>query len=690
MSEAGSNGEEEEAEVYVVEAIMASRYDAFNKEYRYLIKWLGYSSKDNTWEPASNLNCPELLAAYEADEKEKDPTTKPESKPTKGGRKSLPTDAKTKTIAKPVNGKGKGKARAGPSEDEEDSEDNQASIAELDKRRAAAKKKAAKQPRTSTTRAEQAVASKWEKKEEKKAKEALTGTPNPKTSKAKPNSKASVKPTSGRQDRTERSESPAKAASNEKPSPSKHKGKRPVIPDESGSESGDEPPSKPPAKKTRGTPNRPTTSSSSSRTGSSAAPIQPANVVSSSSAASSTSNALRALQFKRNPPVAPQNPTSNTTSADSSEITDDPTPVSTNRPPSEEHATPLNNEDSGAKPASKPSVRFADDQETPNGADSQAQASSSTVNERDAVAAAATEAENRRQTLAGLQSRLITSEYYRRTPIFHEKSMAAACAEAVCVGHGTVLRMKGRGVAIICDSRDQMVSGEGIALGLLLMMIGARMPKQLSEVAVVCVHRRETLAPIEKMYNELVHMETHHVEFLHFGDNEPIEPILVSGFLVIPSLTALQQGMAVESFCIKSREANVCNCTVLAHPASIVLARSRLPQWQKIMGTLGNSNILIAEKQELSLSSPFAGIDRNNYLDPRLSSSTLPAVTTQSEIAEITSLLCWKREQEPARWRRFVIVVDQVEPSLAEAAKDRGIELCTWVGLTELTSECLF
>lgn len=54
-----------------------------------------------------------------------------------------------------------------------------------------------------------------------------------------------------------------------------------------------------------------------------------------------------------------------------------------------------------------------------------------------------------------------------------------------------------------------MVSGEGIALGLLLMMIGAKMPKQLGEVAVVCVHRRETLAPIEKMYNELVNMKNH-------------------------------------------------------------------------------------------------------------------------------------------------------------------------------------
>ena len=57
--------------------------------------------------------------------------------------------------------------------------------------------------------------------------------------------------------------------------------------------------------------------------------------------------------------------------------------------------------------------------------------------------AAAKDAENRKQTLANLENRLTTSEYYQKTPIFQQKTMAAACADAVLVGHGTVLRMKG-------------------------------------------------------------------------------------------------------------------------------------------------------------------------------------------------------------------------------------------------------
>lgn len=118
-------------------------------------------------------------------------------------------------------------------------------------------------------------------------------------------------------------------------------------------------------------------------------------------------------------------------------------------------------------------------------------------------------------------------------------------------------------------------------------------------------------------------------------------------------------------------------------------------RWQKIANTLGSSNIPIADKHELSLSSPFVNIDKNSYLAPGQTNSYLPPVTSresalasscwirnadpqdleiaESEIAEITSLLCWKREQEPAKWRRFVIVVDQVDSVVAETAKDRGV-----------------
>ncbi|GAA5843896.1 hypothetical protein JCM3766R1_005957 [Sporobolomyces carnicolor] len=666
--------------VYVVEAIMASRYDHIKKEWRYLIKWQGYSSRDNTWEPASNLNCPDLLAAYEADQAEKGtPLVKPDSKSAKRGRKSVPSDSKSKSPAS--NSKGKARAQARETRDE-DSSENESSIAELDKRRAEAKKKAAKQPRTSIPRAEEAVASKWEQKAEKKT-PAKEGTPRKLSSALKPQSKSSSSAHSGVGIQDER--------------------KRPMIRDESDSETDVAPPAKRPTVNPESSANPSITSSS--LPADPATTSQSAPVASRSDTAPAASTALRAMQFKRKPPVEPHKSPLRPTSSngDSSTMTDHAHPAT---PATIGQSIPVDDTTNSAKGVSgqrhlassqRPSVRFAEDAESSSrqgselhGRHSSESSVESETFARAAAAAAEAEAENRRQTLTGLENRLTSSEFYRRTPVFEEKALPAACAEAVHVDHGTVLRMKGRGTAIICDSRDQMVSGEGIALGLLLMMIGARMPKQLGEVAVVCVHRRETLGPIEAMYNELVNMQSHHVEFLHFGDNLPIQPILISGFLIIPSLTALQQGMALQAFCEQSRERAACNSTVVAHPASIVLARSRLPQWQKISNTLVNNHIPIVEKHELSLSSPFVGLDKPAYLTQGLPTEPLPFVTTDSEIDEICGLLQRKREQEPTRWRRFVVVVDQVDPKLADKTKNRGIELCTWVRLTELTRECLF
>lgn len=34
-------------------------------EAKYLLKWVGFSPKYNSWEPAGNLNCPELMEDFE-------------------------------------------------------------------------------------------------------------------------------------------------------------------------------------------------------------------------------------------------------------------------------------------------------------------------------------------------------------------------------------------------------------------------------------------------------------------------------------------------------------------------------------------------------------------------------------------------------------------------------------------------
>lgn len=57
-----------------------------NGQVQYLLKWIGYSDEDNTWEPQKNLNCIDLMAAFERKRKEEQ---KKKTKPVVGKKEKV-------------------------------------------------------------------------------------------------------------------------------------------------------------------------------------------------------------------------------------------------------------------------------------------------------------------------------------------------------------------------------------------------------------------------------------------------------------------------------------------------------------------------------------------------------------------------------------------------------------------------
>ncbi|GJN90572.1 hypothetical protein Rhopal_003584-T1 [Rhodotorula paludigena] len=741
-----SSGGEDEG-VYEVEAIRAARYDEEARAMRYFIKWKGYGEDEKTWEPIENLqNCLDLVKAFGEQQKankrklaEKkarlsvpptsstpvlnDPAARPSSP------KDLSDDGVPLTELESRREKAKQKAR---DEGAPKFGGGRVESAVADKwEKKASAKKPRNSPVASTSRGLSAARSATKKRtnddevcppshgdpyslvDEYTCQPASPPGKKPKQIKKLP--RIAALPDSSSDDE----ESSDSAASGKgKATQSKRKSAPPAPPESPASLAKPEKPSSaPPVVKPVPVPvssdprlrkPTPVAQRAPSADALAAAPPPPPPIKTGPQGAWALPGLTKLMgkSFKKPPPPPPPVPLPAVNgAADSRGVgAAGPAPPSAMR-----QQVPVNGPSGGEQTAAHPAAHADAPPRVPtpvppahgaspapptgDGSEPAAAAQSPAVEQQkdDAAEKAAVQASARAQRIAGMESRLLKTPWCIANPIFEQEALPVACAESIPIDAHLARRLKGKGVAVLFNpSRDTDMSGEGLALGYLLTAMGANTPDSLAAVEAVFIHRHETYGQLDNLYVELVNLNSHVVEFFRFGGGEPVESVFAAGYLVIPTLAAIQRASAYERFCQTIRDIYARTCQLLVHPATLAHMRTK-PNWFNICERMNNTAVDIIDRQDLRIESTFAAVEKTVLLQPSATwPPSIPQMDAARELDEIISHTTFVRSRDPAKYRRFFIVVDELRQEDVDLARRHGIEVATWQTLSDRIKESPF